>query len=97
MGVGWGGGEESSGNKFSFDIRLLSLYRRILGTKQGEHRPSLHRFISTYSWADAEDERCDVKTTDAPEPPEEETVEKTRKPSLSERRSSALAWDSGTM
>lgn len=70
---------------------------RILGTKQGEHRPSLHRFISTYSWADAEDERCDVKTTDAPEPPEEETVEKTRKPSLSERRSSALAWDSGTI
>ncbi|KAK7833987.1 hypothetical protein U0070_004968 [Myodes glareolus] len=34
---------------------------RILGTKQSEHRPSLHRFISTYSWADADDEKCDVK------------------------------------
>ncbi|ELW72545.1 Lymphoid-restricted membrane protein [Tupaia chinensis] len=33
---------------------------RILGSKQSEHRPSLHRFISTYSWADAEDEKCDL-------------------------------------
>ncbi|GAB1291426.1 Inositol 1,4,5-triphosphate receptor-associated 2 [Apodemus speciosus] len=39
---------------------------RILGTKQGEHRPSLHRFISTYSWADAEDERCDVNKPETP-------------------------------
>ncbi|XP_052031214.1 inositol 1,4,5-triphosphate receptor associated 2 isoform X3 [Apodemus sylvaticus] len=70
---------------------------RILGTKQGEHRPSLHRFISTYSWADAEDERCDVKTRDAPDPPGEEALERTRKPSLSERRSSSSAWDSGTV
>lgn len=70
---------------------------RILGTKQGEHRPSLHRFISTYSWADAEDERSDVKARDAPEPQGEEAVEGTRKPSLSERRSSTLAWDRGTI
>ncbi|XP_028613332.1 lymphoid-restricted membrane protein isoform X3 [Grammomys surdaster] len=70
---------------------------RILGTKQGEHRPSLHRFISTYSWADADDERCDSKTRDAPEPPGEETVERTRKPSLSERRTSSPACDSGTV
>lgn len=70
---------------------------RILGTKQGEHRPSLHRFISTYSWAGAEDETCDVKTRDAPEAPGEEPVETSRKPSLSERRSSSSAWDSGTV
>uniref|UniRef100_A0A8C6H8M2 Inositol 1,4,5-triphosphate receptor associated 2 n=1 Tax=Mus spicilegus TaxID=10103 RepID=A0A8C6H8M2_MUSSI len=70
---------------------------RILGTKQAEHRPSLHRFISTYSWADAEDERSDVKARDAPEPQGEEAVERTRKPSLSERRSSTLAWDRGTI
>lgn len=70
---------------------------RILGTKQGEHRPSLHRFISSYSWADAE-EKCDViKTRDAPEPPGEETAERTRKPSLSERRGSLSAWDSSTI
>ncbi|KAH0516359.1 Lymphoid-restricted membrane protein [Microtus ochrogaster] len=36
---------------------------RILGTKQSEHRPSLHRFISTYSWADADDEKCDVNSS----------------------------------
>lgn len=70
---------------------------RILGTKQGEHRPSLHRFISTYSWADAEDERCDAKTRDAPEPPGEEPVERSRTSSLSERRSSSSAWDGGTV
>lgn len=70
---------------------------RILGTKQGEHRPSLHRFISSYSWADAE-EKCDViKTRDAPESPGEETAERTRKPSLSERRGSLSAWDSSTI
>ncbi|XP_063142659.1 inositol 1,4,5-triphosphate receptor associated 2 isoform X5 [Rattus norvegicus] len=70
---------------------------RILGTKQGEHRPSLHRFISSYSWADAE-EKCDViKTRDAPEPPGEEAAERTRKPSLSERRGSLSAWDSSTI
>lgn len=45
----------------AFDMWSFSLDRRILGTKQGEHRPSLHRFISTYSWAGAEDETCDVK------------------------------------
>ncbi|XP_076796956.1 inositol 1,4,5-triphosphate receptor associated 2 isoform X2 [Arvicanthis niloticus] len=70
---------------------------KILGTKQGEHRPSLHRFISTYSWADADDERCDMKTRDTPEPPGEEAVERTRKPSLSERRSSSSACDRGTV
>nr|XP_048288599.1 inositol 1,4,5-triphosphate receptor associated 2 isoform X2 [Myodes glareolus] len=71
---------------------------RILGTKQSEHRPSLHRFISTYSWADADDEKCDVKTQDAPEPPEEEAVERTRKASLSEKRSSpSSTWDSGAV
>ncbi|KAL1775587.1 lymphoid-restricted membrane protein [Sigmodon hispidus] len=67
---------------------------RALGTKQSEHRPSLHRFISTYSWADAEDEKCDVKTKEASEPPGEEAVERSRKASLSEKRSSPSTWDS---
>ncbi|XP_077026432.1 inositol 1,4,5-triphosphate receptor associated 2 isoform X1 [Tamandua tetradactyla] len=66
---------------------------RILGSKQSEHRPSLHRFISTYSWADAEDEKCDLKTKDDSEPPGEETVERTRKPSLSEKRNNPSKWD----
>lgn len=66
---------------------------RILGTKQSEHRPSLHRFISTYSWADAEEEKCELKTKDDSEPPGEEIVEKTRKPSLTEKRNNPSKWD----
>lgn len=66
---------------------------RILGSKQSEHRPSLQRFISTYSWADAEEEKCELKTKDDSEPPGEEIVEKTRKPSLTEKRNSLSKWD----
>lgn len=66
---------------------------RILGSKQSEHRPSLHRFISSYSWADAEEEKCELKTKEDSEPPEEETVERTRKPSLSEKRNNPSKWD----
>uniref|UniRef100_A0A8D2JIE2 Inositol 1,4,5-triphosphate receptor associated 2 n=1 Tax=Sciurus vulgaris TaxID=55149 RepID=A0A8D2JIE2_SCIVU len=66
---------------------------RILGSKQSEHRPSLHRFISTYSWADAEDEKCELKAKDDSEPPEEEIVERTRKTSLSEKKNNPSKWD----
>ncbi|XP_010991306.2 inositol 1,4,5-triphosphate receptor associated 2 [Camelus dromedarius] len=66
---------------------------RILGSKQSEHRPSLHRFISTYSWADAEEEKCELKTKDDSEPPGEEAVERTRKPSLSEKKNNPSKWD----
>ncbi|KAK2503829.1 hypothetical protein MC885_012549, partial [Smutsia gigantea] len=70
---------------------------RILGSKQSEHRPSLHRFISTYSWADAEEEKCELKTKDDSEPPEEDIVERTRKPSLSEKRSNPSEWDASSV
>ncbi|XP_063495668.1 inositol 1,4,5-triphosphate receptor associated 2 isoform X4 [Symphalangus syndactylus] len=66
---------------------------RILGSKQSEHRPSLPRFISTYSWADAEEEKCELKTKDDSEPPGEEIVERTRKPSLSEKKNNPSKWD----
>lgn len=66
---------------------------RILGSKQSEHRPSLHRFISTYSWADGGEEKHELKTKDDSEPPEEEIVERTRKPSLSEKRNNPSKWD----
>ncbi|XP_045144419.1 inositol 1,4,5-triphosphate receptor associated 2 [Echinops telfairi] len=66
---------------------------RVLGSKQSEHRPSLHRFISTYSWADAEEEKGELKTKDASEPPGEEILERTRKPSLSEKRTNPSKWD----
>ncbi|XP_054552339.1 inositol 1,4,5-triphosphate receptor associated 2 [Talpa occidentalis] len=66
---------------------------RILGSKQSEHRPSLQRFISTYSWADAEEEKRELKTKEESEAPEEETVERTRKPSLSEKKNNPSKWD----
>ncbi|XP_023574704.1 lymphoid-restricted membrane protein [Octodon degus] len=66
---------------------------RLLGPKQSEHRPSLHRFISTHSWADAEDEKCELKTKEDSESPREEVVERTRKPSLSERKNIPSKWD----
>ncbi|KAG8513756.1 Lymphoid-restricted membrane protein, partial [Galemys pyrenaicus] len=66
---------------------------RILGSKQSEHRPSLQRFISTYSWADAEEEKCELKTKENSEAPEEETIERTRKPSVSEKKTSPSKWD----
>lgn len=66
---------------------------RILGSKQSEHCPSLQRFISTYSWADGEEEKCELKTKDDAEPPGEEIVERTRKPSLSEKRNNPSKWD----
>ncbi|XP_042847900.1 inositol 1,4,5-triphosphate receptor associated 2 isoform X3 [Panthera tigris] len=70
---------------------------RILGSKQSEHRPSLHRFISTYSWADAEEEKCELKSKDDSEPSGEETVERTRKPSLSEKRNNPSKWDGSSI
>ncbi|XP_036889694.1 inositol 1,4,5-triphosphate receptor associated 2 isoform X1 [Sturnira hondurensis] len=66
---------------------------RILGSKQSEHRPSLHRFISTYSWADGEEEKCELKTKDDSEPPGEEIEERTRKLSFSEKRNNPSKWD----
>lgn len=70
---------------------------RILGSKQGEHRPSLQRFISTHSWSDAEDKR-ELKTPEAePQAAEEETVERVRKPSLSEKKSSLSKWDTSSI
>ncbi|XP_075409166.1 inositol 1,4,5-triphosphate receptor associated 2 isoform X2 [Tenrec ecaudatus] len=66
---------------------------RILGSKQSEHRPSLHRFISTYSWADAEEDKGELKTKDDSEPPGEEILERSRTPSLSEKRTNPSKWD----
>ncbi|XP_044539716.1 inositol 1,4,5-triphosphate receptor associated 2-like, partial [Gracilinanus agilis] len=66
---------------------------RILGPKQSERRPSLQRFISTYSWADDEGDKCDLKDKEESEPPTEEVLEKTRKLSLSEKKKNQCRWD----
>lgn len=70
---------------------------RMLGSKQSEQRPSLQRFISTYSWADAEEEKGSVKPKDDAEPPGEEAEEGARRPSLSEKRNDSPKWDAGSV
>ncbi|XP_049638849.1 inositol 1,4,5-triphosphate receptor associated 2 [Suncus etruscus] len=65
---------------------------RILGSKQNEHRPSLQRFISTYSWADDEEEKGELKTKEDLDPPGEESAEGARRLSVCEKRNPPR-WD----
>ncbi|XP_042525240.1 inositol 1,4,5-triphosphate receptor associated 2 isoform X4 [Dipodomys spectabilis] len=85
--AGMAAGLESS-DRFS---RRASSWRA-LGSKQSEHRPSLYRFISTYSWEDTEDEKRELKAQVDSEPAGEETVERTRQASLSEKNTPPR-WD----
>lgn len=70
---------------------------RMLGSKQSEQRPSLQRFISTYAWADAQDEKCDLKTKDEPDPPGEAASERSRKTSLSEKKGGQEQWGASSV
>ncbi|KYO36732.1 lymphoid-restricted membrane protein isoform C [Alligator mississippiensis] len=81
------GGAEKS-DKFN---RRSSSWGR-LGAKQNEKRPSLQRFISTYSWTEYEEERSETKNTKL-EPPVEETREdQQRKMSVAEKGKSPSKW-----
>ncbi|XP_071405736.1 inositol 1,4,5-triphosphate receptor associated 2-like [Pithys albifrons albifrons] len=55
-----------------------------LGAKQNEKRPSLQRFLSTYSWAEHEEEHLAAKNEQA-ESPTEVQEQPTRKESVSEK------------
>ncbi|KAM9293293.1 inositol 1,4,5-triphosphate receptor associated 2 [Morus bassanus] len=55
-----------------------------LGAKQNEKRPSLQRFISTYSWAEYEGEHAETKNEQS-ESPTEAQEEPSRKESISEK------------
>ncbi|XP_006027405.1 lymphoid-restricted membrane protein-like isoform X3 [Alligator sinensis] len=81
------GGAEKS-DKFN---RRSSSWGR-LGAKQNEKRPSLQRFISTYSWTEYEEEHSETKNTKL-EPPVEETREdQQRKMSVAEKGKSPSKW-----
>ncbi|NWU80937.1 LRMP protein, partial [Onychorhynchus coronatus] len=62
-----------------------------LGAKQNEKRPSLQRFLSTYSWAEYEEERFATKN-DQPESPAEAQEQPTRKESVSEKGKYSSKW-----
>ncbi|KAM6288560.1 inositol 1,4,5-triphosphate receptor associated 2 isoform 1-T2 [Spheniscus humboldti] len=62
-----------------------------LGAKQNEKRPSLQRFISTYSWAEDEDERAETKNEQS-ESPAEVQEEPSKKESISEKGKHSSKW-----
>ncbi|KAM6321282.1 inositol 1,4,5-triphosphate receptor associated 2-like [Aegotheles albertisi] len=63
-----------------------------LGAKPNEKRPSLQRFISTYSWAEYEDEHSETKSEQS-ESPAEVQEEASRKESISEKGKYSSKWN----
>ncbi|NXF44392.1 LRMP protein, partial [Oceanites oceanicus] len=63
-----------------------------LGAKQNEKRPSLQRFITTYSWAEYEDEHAETKNEQS-ESPDEVQEEPSRKESISEKGKYSSKWN----
>ncbi|XP_071278122.1 inositol 1,4,5-triphosphate receptor associated 2 [Agelaius tricolor] len=62
-----------------------------LGVKQNEKRPSLQRFLSTYSWAEYEEEPFETKNEQL-ESPAEVQEQPTRKESVSEKGKHPPKW-----
>ncbi|XP_062348474.1 inositol 1,4,5-triphosphate receptor associated 2 [Cinclus cinclus] len=62
-----------------------------LGVKQNEKRPSLQRFLSTYSWAEYEEEHFETKNEQL-ESPAEVQEQPTRKESISEKGKCPSKW-----
>uniref|UniRef100_A0A8C3RB53 Inositol 1,4,5-triphosphate receptor associated 2 n=1 Tax=Cyanoderma ruficeps TaxID=181631 RepID=A0A8C3RB53_9PASS len=67
-----------------------------LGVKQNEKRPSLQRFLSTYSWAEYEEERFETKNEQL-ESPAEVQEQPTRKESVSEKGKYPSKWTPESM
>ncbi|XP_049677858.1 inositol 1,4,5-triphosphate receptor associated 2 isoform X6 [Accipiter gentilis] len=63
-----------------------------LGAKQNEKRPSLQRFISTYSWAEYENEHSETKNEPS-ESPAEVQEPPSRKESVSEKGKYSSKWN----
>ncbi|NXC35310.1 LRMP protein, partial [Campylorhamphus procurvoides] len=62
-----------------------------LGAKQNEKRPSLQRFLSTYSWAEYDEEHFATKKEE-PESPAEAQEQPARKQSVSEKGKYSSKW-----
>ncbi|NXI88262.1 LRMP protein, partial [Rhipidura dahli] len=62
-----------------------------LGVKQNEKRPSLQRFLSTYSWAEYEEEHFETKNEQS-DLPAEAQEQPTRKESVSEKGKYPPKW-----
>ncbi|KAM6291016.1 inositol 1,4,5-triphosphate receptor associated 2 [Porphyrio hochstetteri] len=82
---------EPDGEEWSDKFNRRSSSWGRLGAKQNEKRPSLQRFISTYSWAEYEDEHAETKNEQS-ESPAEAQEPPSRKESVSEKGKYSSKW-----
>ncbi|KFV75430.1 Lymphoid-restricted membrane protein, partial [Struthio camelus australis] len=83
---------ETDGDERSDKFNRRSSSWGRLGAKQNEKRPSLQRFVSTYSWAEYEDDHSETKDKGSESPPEVQE-EKARKESISEKGKCSSKWN----
>uniref|UniRef100_A0A8C0GA19 Inositol 1,4,5-triphosphate receptor associated 2 n=1 Tax=Chelonoidis abingdonii TaxID=106734 RepID=A0A8C0GA19_CHEAB len=83
-------------HSFGDQGNLCMFGRGRLGSKQNEKRPSLRRFISTYSWTESEEEQSETKTKQSEPPVEEIQEDKARKLSVTERGKNPSKWTLGS-
>ncbi|XP_012958361.1 inositol 1,4,5-triphosphate receptor associated 2 isoform X3 [Anas platyrhynchos] len=84
--------QETDGDEWSDKLNRRSSSWGRLGAKQNEKRPSLQRFISTYSWAEYENEHLETKNEQS-ELPAEVQEETSRKESVSETGNCPSKWN----
>ncbi|XP_069718966.1 inositol 1,4,5-triphosphate receptor associated 2 isoform X1 [Phaenicophaeus curvirostris] len=83
---------ESDGHEWIDKLNRRSSSWGRLGAKQNEKRPSLQRFISTYSWTEYGDEHSEMKN-EQPESPAEVQEPPSRKESTSEKGKHSSKWN----
>ncbi|XP_050564313.1 inositol 1,4,5-triphosphate receptor associated 2 isoform X3 [Cygnus atratus] len=83
--------QETDGDEWSDKLNRRSSSWGRLGAKQNEKRPSLQRFISTYSWAEYENEHSETKNEQSELPAE--VQEPSRKESIPETGNCPSKWN----
>ncbi|XP_021247560.1 lymphoid-restricted membrane protein isoform X2 [Numida meleagris] len=84
--------QETGGDEWSDKFNRRSSSWGRLGARQNEKRPSLQRFISTYSWTEYEDEHSETKNEQL-ELPAEMQEQLSRKESTSEKGKCPSKWN----
>uniref|UniRef100_A0A8B9CXZ8 Inositol 1,4,5-triphosphate receptor associated 2 n=1 Tax=Anser brachyrhynchus TaxID=132585 RepID=A0A8B9CXZ8_9AVES len=83
--------QETDGDEWSDKLNRRSSSWGRLGAKQNDKRPSLQRFISTYSWAEYENEHSETQNEQSELPAE--VQEPSRKESISETGNCPSKWN----
>lgn len=83
---------EAGGDEWSDKFNRRSSSWGRLGARQNEKRPSLQRFISTYTWTEYEDEHSETKNEQL-ELPAEMQEQLARKESTSEKGKCPSKWN----